>query len=198
MTAIFSIFALFVLLALRQSVLVILGVILAILYLTNTDDSLRFIALDAWQALNKDILLSIPLFILCGQLMSEGSIASRLVALIRALVGPIPGGLAIATIVSCATFAAVSGSSTVTLLAVGSVMFPALLEAGYSRRFAIGALCAAGTLGIIVPPSIPLILYGVMTGTSITDLFIAGIGPALVLTALLAVYSGLVNFDKQH
>ena len=130
MTAIFSIFALFVLLALRQSVLVILGVILAILYLTNTDDSLRFIALDAWQALNKDILLSIPLFILCGQLMSEGSIASRLVALIRALVGPIPGGLAIATIVSCATFAAVSGSSTVTLLAVGSVMFPALLEAG--------------------------------------------------------------------
>ena len=198
MTAIFSIFALFVLLALRQSVLVILGVILAILYLTNTDDSLRFIALDAWQALNKDILLSIPLFILCGQLMSEGSIASRLVALIRALVGPIPGGLAIATIVSCATFAAVSGSSTVTLLAVGSVMFPALLEAGYSRRFAIGALCAAGTLGIIVPPSIPLILYGVMTGTSITDLFIAGIGPALVLTALLAAYSGLVNFDKQH
>ena len=83
MTAIFSIFALFVLLALRQSVLVILGVILAILYLTNTDDSLRFIALDAWQALNKDILLSIPLFILCGQLMSEGSIASRLVIQVR-------------------------------------------------------------------------------------------------------------------
>jgi len=186
------------LLALRQSVLVILGAVLAILYLGNTDDSLRFIALDAWQALNKDILLSIPLFILCGQLMSEGSIASRLVALVRALVGPIPGGLAIATILSCATFAAVSGSSTVTLLAVGSVMFPALIEAGYSRKFAIGALCAAGTLGIIVPPSIPLILYGVMTGTSITDLFIAGVGPALVLTLLLAVYSGLANFSRRQ
>jgi C4-dicarboxylate transporter DctM subunit len=177
---------------------VILGAVLATLYLSNTDDSLRFIALDAWQALNKDILLSIPLFILCGQLMSEGSIASRLVALVRALVGPIPGGLAIATILSCATFAAVSGSSTVTLLAVGSVMFPALIEAGYSRKFAIGALCAAGTLGIIVPPSIPLILYGVMTGTSITDLFIAGIGPAIVLTLLLAVYSGVANFSRRQ
>jgi C4-dicarboxylate transporter DctM subunit len=186
------------LLALRQSVLVILGATLTVLYLINTDDSLRFIALDAWQALNKDILLSIPLFILCGQLMSEGSIASRLVALVRALVGPIPGGLAIATILSCATFAAVSGSSTVTLLAVGSVMFPALIEAGYSRKFAIGALCAAGTLGIIVPPSIPLILYGVMTGTSITDLFIAGIGPAIALTLLLALYSGLANFSRRQ
>ena len=189
---------LLVLLLLRQSVLVLLGAVLALLYLFNTEDSLRFIALDAWQALNKDILLSIPLFILCGQLMSEGSIATRLVALVRALVGPIPGGLAIATILSCATFAAVSGSSTVTLLAVGSVMFPALIEAGYSRTFAIGALCAAGTLGIIVPPSIPLILYGVMTGTSITDLFIAGVGPALVLTILLALYAGVMNFTKRQ
>src|SRR6056300_1757749 len=186
------------LLALRQTVLVILGFVLAILYVTTTDDSIRFIAFDAWQALNKDILLSIPLFILCGQLMSEGSIASRLVALVRALVGPIPGGLAIATILSCATFAAVSGSSTVTLLAVGSVMFPALIEAGYSRKFAIGALCAAGTLGIIVPPSIPLILYGVMTGTSITDLFIAGVGPAIVLTLLLSLYSGLANCSRRQ
>jgi C4-dicarboxylate transporter DctM subunit len=198
MSTVLIIGVVFGLLALRQSVLVILGAVLAILYLSNTDDSLRFIALDAWQALNKDILLSIPLFILCGQLMSEGSIASRLVALVRALVGPIPGGLAIATILSCATFAAVSGSSTVTLLAVGSVMFPALIEAGYSRRFAIGALCAAGTLGIIVPPSIPLILYGVMTGTSITDLFIAGIGPAIVLTLLLAIYSGVANFKRRQ
>lgn len=188
----------FALLILRQSVLVLLGSTLALLYLFNTEDSLRFIALDAWQSLNKDILLSIPLFILCGQLMSEGSIATRLVTLVRALVGPIPGGLAIATIVSCATFAAVSGSSTVTLLAVGSVMFPALIEAGYSRRFAIGALCAAGTLGIIVPPSIPLILYGVMTGTSITDLFIAGVGPAICLTFLLASYAGVINFNKRQ
>lgn len=198
MTTASIVVALFILILLRQSVLVLLGAVLALLYLFNTEDSLRFIALDAWQSLNKDILLSIPLFILCGQLMSEGSIATRLVALVRALVGPIPGGLAIATILSCATFAAVSGSSTVTLLAVGSVMFPALIEAGYSRTFAIGALCAAGTLGIIVPPSIPLILYGVMTGTSITDLFIAGVGPALVLTILLAFYAGVMNFKKRQ
>jgi C4-dicarboxylate transporter DctM subunit len=107
----------------------------------------------------------------------------------KAVSAPVPGGLAIAAILSCALFAAVSGSGTVTLIAVGGVMYPALLEAGYPKSFAIGALCAAGTLGIIVPPSIPLILYGVMTQTSIADLFIAGIGPALVLITLLTGYA---------
>jgi C4-dicarboxylate transporter DctM subunit len=119
--------------------------------------------------------------------------AQRLIRLMRAVSAPVPGGLAIATVLSCAIFAAVSGSGTVTLLAVGTVMYPALRDAGYSRGFALGALCAAGTLGIIVPPSIPLILYGVMTQTSIADLFIAGIGPALLLTLLMVSYAVIAN-----
>ncbi len=148
---------------------------------------------DAWKVTNKDVLLSIPLFLLAGAIMAKGSIAVRLIDLMRALTDPVPGGLALATILSCAVFAAISGSSTVTLLAVGSIMYPALIKEGYSKSFALGALCAAGTLGIVIPPSIPLILYGVMTQTSIADLFIAGIGPAMVLTGLMTVYALVVN-----
>ena len=109
--------------------------------------------------------------------------------LVKAASSPIPGGLAVATVLSCALFAAISGSSTVTLLAVGGIMYPALLREGYSKSFSLGTICAAGTLGIVVPPSIPLILYGVMTRTSITDLFIAGLLPALVLTLLMSGYA---------
>ncbi|MDH3509992.1 MAG: TRAP transporter large permease [Gammaproteobacteria bacterium] len=182
--------ALFVL---RQNLLVVLGVVTAYAYLVFGDGVLTSIVLDAWDALNKEILLSIPLYILAGNIMSRGVMAQRLMRMMRAISAPIPAGLAITTVLSCALFAAVSGSGTVTLLAIGPVMYPALVEAGYPKSFAIGALCAAGTLGIIVPPSIPLILYGVMTQTSIADLFIAGIGPALLLTALMSVYAILRN-----
>jgi C4-dicarboxylate transporter DctM subunit len=182
--------ALFVL---RQNLLVVLGVVTAYAYLVFGDGVLTSIVLDAWDALNKEILLSIPLYILAGNIMSRGVMAQRLMRMMRAISAPIPAGLAITTVLSCALFAAVSGSGTVTLLAIGPVMYPALVEAGYSKSFAIGALCAAGTLGIIVPPSIPLILYGVMTQTSIADLFIAGIGPALLLTTLMSVYAILRN-----
>jgi C4-dicarboxylate transporter DctM subunit len=181
------------LLMLRQNLLVVLGVVTAYAYLVFGDGVLTNIVLDAWDALNKEILLSIPLYILAGNIMSRGVMARRLIRMMRAISSPVPGGLAITTVLSCALFAAVSGSGTVTLLAIGPVMYPALVDAGYSRSFAIGALCAAGTLGIIVPPSIPLILYGVMTQTSIADLFIAGVGPAALLTTLMAGYAIVRN-----
>lgn len=177
------------LLLIRQNLLVILGVATAYATLVWGDGRIGNIVVDAWDAANKEILLSIPLYILAGNIMSRGQMAARLIRLMKAASAPIPGGLAIAAILSCALFAAVSGSGTVTLIAVGSVMYPALLKAGYPKTFAIGALCAAGTLGIIVPPSIPLILYGVMTQTSVADLFIAGLGPSLVLVALMAGYA---------
>lgn len=180
---------LLVLLALRQNLLVLLGVATAYAYLAWGGGGVRYIVVDAWDAANKEVLLSIPLYVLAGNIMSKGVMARRLIRLMQSLSAPVPGGLAIAAILSCAIFAAVSGSGTVTLLAVGTVMYPALREAGYPRGFALGSLCAAGTLGIIVPPSIPLILYGVMTQTSIADLFIAGIGPALLLTGLMVVYA---------
>lgn len=181
------------LLLLRQNLFVILGCVTAYAYWFYAGEGLEGIILDAWSALNKDILLSIPLYVLAGNIMARGALAGRLIRVMRALTGPIPGGLGAATILSCALFAAVTGSGTVTLVAVGAVMYPALLEAGYSRNYAMGALCAAGTLGVIIPPSIPLILYGVMTRTSIADLFLAGILPGLLLTVVLVAYSVWVN-----
>lgn len=177
------------LLLLRQPVVVILGAATAYCYVMLGDGRIGWIVLDAWEAANRELLLSIPLYILAGNIMSRGAIAGRLIRVCQALTAPIPAGLAMATVLSCALFAAVSGSGTVTLLAIGPVMYPALVQAGYPRSFAIGLLCAGGTLGIIIPPSIPLILYGVMTQTSITELFLAGIGPGLLLVVLLGAWS---------
>lgn len=181
------------LLALRQNLVVVLGMSVGYAYVVFGDGHVQGIVLDAWDALNREVLLSIPLYILAGNLMTRGDMADRLITVMRLATSPIPGGLAVATVLSCALFAAISGSGTVTLLAVGSVMYPALIEQGYSKRFALGALCAAGTLGIIIPPSIPLILYGVMTQASIADLFIAGVGPAAVLVTLMTLYALVVN-----
>ena len=180
--------------ALRQNLFVVLGCAAGYAYLVWGDGILDYIVLDGWDSLNRDVLLSIPLYLLAGNIMAGGAIAPRLVRLMSALAGPIPGGLAIATVLSCALFAAIVGSSIVTLLAVGSIMYPALVKAGYNRSFALGLVCAGGTLGIIIPPSIPLILYGVMTSTSIADLFLAGIGPGLLLVSLFAAYSVVVNW----
>ena len=152
---------------------------------------------DMWDASNREVLLSIPLYILAGTIMARGEIAERLINLMKELTRPVPGGLAIAALLSCGVFAAISGSSTVTLLAVGSILYPALIRDGYARPFAIGLLCAGGTLGIIIPPSIPLILYGVMTQKSIADLFIAGTGPAILLLCVLGAYAMAVNWARK-
>jgi C4-dicarboxylate transporter DctM subunit len=111
---------------------------------------------------------------------------------------PLPGGMAIACVLSCAAFAAINGSSIVTMLAIGSIMYPALISRGYSKDYALGSVASAGTLGIIIPPSIPLILYGIMTERDISKLFIAGIGPGLLLTLMFIIYAVIVNFDKER
>lgn len=177
------------LLVLRQNIYIILAVAVAWLYTMAGRGRVEDMFQDMFFSVDQEVLLSVPLFILAGNIMSHGSIARRLIRLAMAVTAPIPGGLAVATVLSCAVFAAVSGSSTVTLLAIGPITYPALLKNGYDKRFALGTLCAAGTLGIIVPPSIPLILFGVATQTSITDLFVAGLGPALMLTSLMAAYA---------
>jgi len=178
-----------VLFALRQNIFIILAVAVGWLYATVGRGTLEDVFQDMFFSVDQEVLLSVPLFILAGNIMSHGSIARRLIRVATAVTAPIPGGLAVATVLSCAGFAAVSGSSTVTLLAIGPITYPALIQNGYDKRFALGTLCAAGTLGIIVPPSIPLILFGVATQTSITDLFVAGIGPAIMLTTLMAGYA---------
>lgn len=182
------------LLMLRQYVIFVLAAAVVFVYVVWGDGRIENIVIDGWDALNQDVLLPIPLYMLAGAIMAEGAIAGQLVRVMRALTGPIPGGLAVATCLSCGLFAAIVGSSTVTLLAVGTVMYPALLAGGYSKSFSMGLICAGATLGIIIPPSIPLILYGVMTATSISDLFLAGVGPGLLLLGLFSLYSVAANW----
>ncbi|MFN3834271.1 MAG: TRAP transporter large permease [Glycocaulis sp.] len=185
--------AIVVLAFLRQPVLVLLGVAALFVYAVWNDGRPEYALYDVWFAVNQDVLLAIPLFVLAGAVMSAGAIAERIIAFMRELTRPIPGGLALAAVLSCAGFAAISGSAAVTLLAVGGIMYRALIECGYSKTFSIGALCAGGVLGIIIPPSIPLILYGYITQVSISQLFLAGIGPALVLIAIFSVYAVVLN-----
>ncbi len=180
-------------LALRQNVIIILLGAAAYVHLVWGDGRLEYLAEDVWISLDNSLLLAIPMFLLAGSVMTRGSIAQRLIDLAVAVTRPIPGGLAVATILSCAVFAAISGSSPVTLLAVGTIMYPALLREGYDKRFVLGALTSGGTLGIIIPPSIPLILYGIVTETSIADLFLAGVIPGLMIAFVLAAYSFWVN-----
>ncbi len=187
--------ALVVLVWLRQPVLVLLGSAALFIYAVFDDGRPAYVLYDIWEAFNKEVLLAIPLFLFAGAVMSRGSIARRLIDFAVAVTRGMPGGLAIATVFAAAGFAAISGSATVTLLAVGAIMYQALVENGYRKTFAIGLICASGVLGIIIPPSIPLILYGVMTETSIADLFIAGLGPALVMIAILVGYT-LIRYGR--
>ena len=134
MTAVFLLFLVLALLALRQSVVLILVVAAAYVHWFWGDGDLTYLVDDIWSSINRNVLLAIPMFILAGNIMTRGSIAERLIAIIRALTQWLPGGLAVATILSCAVFAAISGSSPVTLLAVGSILYPALLQEGYSKN----------------------------------------------------------------
>jgi C4-dicarboxylate transporter DctM subunit len=141
----------------------------------------------------KNVFLSIPFFVAAGVVMTQGGIARRLIAVARAAVGFLPGGLAIATVVACVAFAAISGSSPVTLIAVGSIMFPALTQSKYPENFSLGLITTAGSLGCLVPPSIAILIYAVsVSGKAAvdpSDLFLAGLVPALFIAGLLAVYA---------
>ncbi len=180
---------------LRQSLVLVLAVATAYVHVFIAKSQVEFLIQDFWFTVDREVLLSIPLFMLAGNIMSHGSIARRLIDFMSAFTSPFPGGLGIACVLSCAAFAAINGSSIVTMMAIGSIMYPALIAKGYSKEFALGSVASAGTLGIIIPPSIPLILYGIMTERDISKLFIAGIGPGLLLTLFFVIYAVLVNWN---
>lgn len=152
--------------------------------LTQTTDTL-------FNSLNTFTLMAIPFFVFAANIMTHGGISRRLTEAANAAVGRFPGGLALTAVISCMFFAAISGSSPATVVAVGTLLIPAMIEAGYGRMFSTGIVATSGSLGILIPPSIPLIVYGIATETSIGDLFIAGFGPGLLAGFLLI---GLVIF----
>ncbi|MFW5833908.1 MAG: TRAP transporter large permease [Pseudomonadota bacterium] len=133
-------------------------------------------------------LMAVPLFIFAGNLMAAGGISARLVEFARALVGQIQGGLAASCVVTCMIFAAVSGSSVATTFAIGAILIPAMVRNGYPKPTAAAIQATSAELGVLIPPSIPLILYGVATETSIGQLFIAGFGPGFLVAFALIVY----------
>ncbi|CAM3390793.1 TRAP transporter large permease [Helicobacter labetoulli] len=137
----------------------------------------------------KPALMAIPMFILAGSLMSKGSSATRIVEFAKSLVGHLPGGLPISAILACIIFAAVSGSSPATVVAVGSVMFLAIKNAGYPKSYAVGAITSAGSLGILIPPSVVMIVYGVTAEVSIEKLFMAGVVPGLMIGLMMMIYA---------
>lgn len=188
MTVIIILASLFTLLLLRVPVAFALGFLgLAMLVLGG------FSPLMAPQAilstLDGFILLAVPLFLLMSNVLLKAGVGADLFNAVQAWVGHWPGGLAVATIISCAFFAAISGSSVATAATIGTVAIPEMIGRGYDKRFVYGLLAAGGTLGILIPPSIPMIVYGFVTEESVIALFLAGIGPGLLLVVLFILFA---------
>lgn len=151
-----------------------------------------------FSGMNNFSLMSIPFFILAAELMRIGGLSDRLIGLARAMIGWLPGGLAAAAVVACLMFGSISGSSPATVIAIGAIMYPAMVSAGYDKYFSIGLITTAGTLGPIVPPSIALIIYGSVTGTSVGKLFAAGLLPALLIGSILIAYACWYSVRKGY
>lgn len=182
----------FVLLFMGVPIAVILGVTTTASLLFFSDTSLYIVVQQLFNALDNFVLLAIPYFILAGAIMTRGGIAKRLIAFVNALVGWFPGGLAMAGILGCIFFAAISGSSPATVVAIGSIMVPALIKSGYGEKFSLGLITSAGSLGIMIPPSIPMILYCLVMNVSVAEMFMAGVLPGLLIGAVLMIYTFIV------
>lgn len=142
------------------------------------------IPIIAYKSLDDFVLTAVPLYVLMSQILLTGKVGSDLYEVATKWLRHLPGGLGVATILACAIFAAISGSSVATAVTIGAVAIPEMLSRGYDRRLVIGSVAAGGTLGILIPPSIPMILYGSITGESVGELFMSGAVPGLILTLL--------------
>jgi C4-dicarboxylate transporter DctM subunit len=171
--------AFFGLLSCGMPIFLVLGMLSAVLYYVS-GQPLVGVAQVVIDHLNSTTLMSLPLFVMAAAFMRRGGIARALVDLATAWLGGIRGSLGLVTVVSCTLFAAICGSSVATALAMGTILLPAMIERGYPRSFALGVIGASGTIGIVIPPSLALILYGIVTEQSVPRLFLAGILPGLL------------------
>jgi C4-dicarboxylate transporter DctM subunit len=187
LTALFLLTALFVLLFIGVPVAVSLGLASILTMLFFGDQTLLSSSQKFFHTMQVYPLLAVPFFILAGTFLTTGGVAKRMVAFANALVGHFRGGLAMAALLASAFFAAVSGSAPATVVAVGSVMIVGMVQSGYTRKFAAGVICNAGTLGILIPPSLVMVVYGAITESSIGKLFIAGILPGIILTVVMMI-----------
>ncbi|MHC4391202.1 MAG: TRAP transporter large permease [Planctomycetota bacterium] len=191
---------------LGQALFVILGIVAVLCwnFIANDPSTLTDVLNNStalilsFHELEKDLIIAIPLFTLAGAIMTEGGISKKLIDVMHAVLGWLPGGLAMACILACCFFAAISGSSAVTIIAVGGMMYPALQQAGYSRRFSLGLITACGAIGTLVVPALPLVAYSVFASNAAgelvpaEDLYLAGVGPTLLAIGVLATYCVVV------
>src|SRR3954470_19727042 len=197
--ALFAMLAIFLLIGLPIAVSLGLSSVLVITFLGR--DSLASLALKLYETSEQFTLLAIPFFILAGAFMTTGGVARRMIRFANACIGHLRGGLAMASVLACMLFAAVSGSSPATVVAVGTIVIGGMVKAGYPKPMAAGVICNAGTLGILIPPSIVMVVYAAATETSVGKLFMAGVIPGIVLGIMLmaAIYirARMIDLPKQ-
>ncbi len=187
MEALFLFLGLLFLLLIGVPIAISLGLTSLLFTLLATDDSPIIIAQKLFDTMEHTTLLAIPFFILSAHFLTTGGVSQRLVNFAKAAVGWMPGGLAMATVVACMFFAAISGSSPATVVAIGSIMIPGMIAAGYDKRFAVGVVATSGSMGILIPPSIPMIVYADAVEESVGKMFIAGILPGILMGSFLMI-----------
>lgn len=189
-------FAIFLFLGVPIAIALGLSTMVTLMY--SGTMSLNFLAQGLITETDSFPLMAVPFFILAGEVMSKGGISKRLFNLANVMVGGFTGGFAMATVVTCMFFAAISGSSPATVAAIGGIMIPAMIEHGYDRKFATATVAAAGSIGVIIPPSIPMVIYGVANSTSIGNLFIAGIIPGILIGIALMIWAYIYSKKKGY
>ena len=185
MTTLLIFVLMFVLLFMGVPIGSAIGIPVAILVALTKCTSFEFIAQLLYTKMADFTMLSLPFFLLAGDIMDCGGLSKRLVRIADSLIGNVTGALGIVTVVACMFFGAVSGSAPATVAAIGTIMIPQMVREGYDKGYAVGLVCVAGGLGIIVPPSFPMVLYGVTNDVSIGDMFLAGWGPAITVGLVL-------------
>lgn len=169
-----------------------LGLSVLTFFFTMTTEPISAVALKLFTGIEKFEIMAIPFFILAGNFLTHGGVARRMIAFASSLVGHWHGGLALAGVLACALFAAVSGSSPATVVAIGAIILPAMQRQGYPKKFGAGVITTSGALGILIPPSIVMVMYSVSTNTSVGRLFMAGVIPGLMLAFLLGLVTWIL------
>ena len=185
MTSVNILLLLLPLMAVGMPVAVALGLTVLTFMFLFTSIPLESVALKMFTGIEKFEMMAIPFFILAGNFLTHGGVARRMINFATSMVGHLCGGLGMSAVVACAIFAAVSGSSAATVVAIGSILIPAMLKQGFPLRFSAGVVASAGGLGILIPPSIVMVMYAVSTDSSIGALFMAGVIPGILLTVML-------------
>jgi len=188
---------LFVLLFMGVPIGTSLGIPVAILVAATQITSFEYIAQFLYTKIADFTMLSLPFFLLAGDIMDGGGLSKRMVAVANSLIGNVTGALGAVTVIACMFFGAVSGSAPATVAAIGTIMIPQMVYDGYDKGYAVGLVCVAGGLGIIVPPSFPMVLYGVTNGVSIGDMFLAGWGPSFVVGGVLIFINWLIWLGRR-